>query len=312
MTDGAFAIDEVTVRYGQRTAVDRVSFASPPARITALLGHNGAGKSSLLSVLTTVRAAEAGTVRIFGHNVRREATAARRWLGVVFQEPTLDPELSVERNLWFHARLFGMSRADAQVRIAASLMSFGLADRARTEVGELSGGLARRVEIVRALLHGPGLLVLDEPTAGLDPGTRRQVWDDLRRLRRDAGVAVLYSTHYMEEAEFADQIVILNEGRVVRRGTPAELKAGLAAASIELSTHDDDLACGRLAAAGYDATRQAAGVVVRCDDPERHVAVVVGAAGVDVRTVAVRRPTMDDVYLEAGAASTRARNGSHA
>jgi ABC-2 type transport system ATP-binding protein len=241
-------------------------------------------------VLTTVRRPDGGTVRIFGNDVCEAPTAAHRWLGVVFQEPTLDPDLSVEGNLWFHARLFGMSRAQAQSRIAAMLTSFGLAERARDDAGDLSGGLARRVEVARALLHAPGLVILDEPTAGLDPGTRRLVWDDLRRLRRDAGVAVLYSTHYMDEAELADEIVILNEGRVVRRGTPAELKADLALSSIALATCDDAGACTRLAAAGFDATLDDDdGVVfVRCDHPERHVAVVVGAAGADVRWVEVR------------------------
>ena len=298
MSANAFAIEDVTVRYGERVAVDRVSFSSPRARVTALLGHNGAGKSSLLSVLTTVRRPDGGTVRIFGADVTCAPTEARRRLGVVFQEPTLDRDLSVERNLWFHARLFGVERAAARARIAALLAAFDLAERARDRAGDLSGGLARRVEVARAMLHGPGLMVLDEPTAGLDPATRRVVWADLLRLCRETGVAILFATHDMNEAELADEIVILNEGRVVRRGTPAELKAGLAASSIVLSTSDDAGACARLAAAGFDATCGGEGVVVRCARPEGHVAVVVGAAGSDVRSVAVRHPTMDDVYID--------------
>lgn len=302
----AFDVRGLVVRYGRVTAVHGVDISSPPGRITALLGPNGAGKSSLMGVLSTASHPDAGTVRIFGHDVRRAPTAARRALGLVFQERTLDKELSVERNLWFHARLFGMRRADARERIALMLDLFGLADRRRQPVEELSGGLARRVEIARALLHRPGLLLLDEPTNGLDPSARGAVWRDLTRLRDELGVTVLYSTHYMDEAEYADEIVILRRGRVVRQGSAARLKSSLDSSRIVVASADDRLAARQLRAAGFDPLTEADGVAVHCADPEARIADVVRALDVPALSVSVRHPSMNDVYLAAADEKTDA------
>ncbi|MFF9814337.1 ABC transporter ATP-binding protein [Streptomyces sp. NPDC014006] len=293
----AFDVRGLVVRYGRVTAVDGVDISSPPGRITALLGPNGAGKSSLMGVLSTASRPDAGSVRIFGHDVRQAPTAARRALGLVFQERTLDKELSVERNLWFHARLFGMRRADARERITLMLDLFGLADRRRQPVEELSGGLARRVEIARALLHRPGLLLLDEPTNGLDPSARGAVWADLTRLRDELGVTVLYSTHYMDEAEYADEIVIMRQGRVVRQGSAARLKSSLDSSRIVVASGDDRLAADQLRAAGFDPLTEPDGIAVHCADPEGRIADVVRALDVPGLTVSVRHPSMNDVYL---------------
>ena len=295
----AFELTDLVVRYGKVCAVDGVSISSPPGRITALLGPNGAGKSSLLGVLSTASRPDAGTVRIFGHDVLSAPMAARRRLGLVFQERTLDKELSVERNLWFHARLFGMKRADARARIDLMLDLFGLTDRRRQPIEELSGGLARRVEIARALLHRPGLIILDEPTNGLDPAARATVWDDLLRLRDRLGVTVLYSTHYMDEAEYADEIVILQKGRVVRQGSLATLKSSLDSSRIVVSCADDEVAARQLRAAGFEPLIEPGGVAVHCADPEARIAEVVRALDVPGLTVAVRHPSMNDVYLAA-------------
>ncbi|MGW0186556.1 ABC transporter ATP-binding protein [Streptomyces sp. NPDC003362] len=297
----AYEVRGLVVRYGKVTAVRGVDVSSPPGRITALLGPNGAGKSSLLRVLSTAARADAGSVRIFGHDVRRSPMAARRALGLVFQERTLDKELSVERNLWFHARLFGMRRADARGRIALMLELFGLQDRARRPVEELSGGLARRVEIARALLHRPGLLLLDEPTNGLDPSARSAVWADLTRMRDELGVTVLYSTHYMDEAEYADEIVIMRDGRVVRQGSAARLKSSLDSSRIVVASADDALAAAQLRAAGFAPLTGPDGIAVHCPDPESRVADVVRALDVPGLTLSVRHPSMNDVYLAAAA-----------
>ncbi|MFJ9418980.1 ABC transporter ATP-binding protein [Streptomyces sp. NPDC101227] len=298
-TPPAFEVAGLVVRYGKLTAVQEVSLASAPGRITALLGPNGAGKSSLLRVLSTAARPDGGSVRIFGHDVREAPMAARRRLGLVFQERTLDKELSVERNLWFHARLFGMKRGDARARIDLMLELFGLADRRRDPVEELSGGLSRRVEIARALLHRPGLIILDEPTNGLDPAARSAVWADLLRLRAELGVTVLYSTHYMDEAEYADDIVILQKGRVVRRGSVDRLKSGLDSSRIVVSCADNDAAARQLRAVGFDPLLGAEGVSVHCADPETRIAEVVRALDVPGLTVSVRHPSMNDVYLAA-------------
>ncbi|MGW1143914.1 ABC transporter ATP-binding protein [Streptomyces sp. NPDC002454] len=295
----AFEMSDLVVRYGKVTAVHGVSLHSAPGRITALLGPNGAGKSSLLRVLSTAAEPDGGTVRVFGHDVRRAPMAARRRLGLVFQERTLDKELSVGRNLWFHARLFGMRRDDARDQITLMLDLFGLSDRRHQPIEELSGGLARRVEIARALLHRPGLIVLDEPTNGLDPSARATVWKDLLRLRDELGVTVLYATHYMDEAEYADQIVILRNGRVVRQGGVDELKSGLESSRIVVTCTDETRAVDQLRTAGLQPLVERDGVVIHCTAPETRIAEVVRALDVEGLTISVRHPSMNDVYLAA-------------
>jgi ABC-2 type transport system ATP-binding protein len=293
----AFEVTGLVVRYGTVTAVDHLSLSSPPGRITAVLGPNGAGKSSLLKALSTVLRPTSGAVRVFGHDVSAEPLLVRRQIGLLFQERVLDVELSVRQNLWFHARLFGMSRSQSWGRIDELLDSFGLSERRDQAVSELSGGLSRRVEIARALLHKPGLLILDEPTTALDPEARRMVWNDLRRLRRELGVTVLYSTHYMDEVEFADDIVIVHNGQVVRRGSPVQMRTSLSCSKLLLSTQDDETALRWLVAAGFDAVAESGGLAIRCAEPEKQVALVVQAAVVPVLTVSVHHPSMDDVYL---------------
>ncbi|ETK34057.1 ABC transporter ATP-binding protein [Microbispora sp. ATCC PTA-5024] len=303
MTVPAFELSDLTVRYGPVTAVDGVSAGSAPGLVTALLGPNGAGKSSLLRVLSTVAPPSSGTARVFGHDTRAEPLAARRRIGLVFQERALDTDLSAEQNLRFHARLFGVGRARAAEDILVLLERFGLAGRGRDRVETLSGGLARRLEIARALLHRPGLLILDEPTNGLDPEARQTVWDDLIRLRSELGVTVLYSTHYMDEAELADQIIILSEGRVAGFGSPGRLKSELRSSRIVLVTHDDDTVLARLAEAGFDAVIDSDGVAVRCREPESRMAEVIRAAGPLVRAASVHHPSMNDVFLAHTAAN---------
>jgi ABC-2 type transport system ATP-binding protein len=293
----AFDVRDLVVRYSGRTAVDGVSLSAPPGEIVALLGPNGAGKSTLLKALSTAVAPDSGRIEVFGHDVSAEPVAARRRIGMVFQEQTLDADLPVERNLWFHARLFGLPRARARARIDEVLARFGLADRRRDPVEQLSGGLARRLEIARALLHSPGLLILDEPTTGLDPDVRRAVWADLARLRDEERVTVLYATHYLAEAELADSVAIIHNGLKVRSGAPAVLKAELAATALFLSTSDNPAATAELVRAGFDASAAPDGVLVRCARPERRIAEVVRAVTVPVTEVALREPSLDDVYF---------------
>lgn len=295
----AFALQDIMVRYGRTIAVDSVSFSAPPGSLTALLGPNGAGKSSLLRVVSTAERPGSGRIHIFGHNVATEPMRARRRLGLVFQERTLDKELSIDRNLWFHAHLFGMRRTDAAARIDHLLTLFGLTANRRKSVEKLSGGTARRVELVRALLHRPDLLILDEPTTGLDPESRRLLWRDLLRLRDEMGVTTLYSTHYMDETEHADNILIMAGGRVGQSGSPAELKEELDSSGIRLSTTDNERALQRLRLAGFDVRWHGDDLLVRCVEPETRIAEVITISQVSVTAVSVSRPSMDDVYLAA-------------
>jgi ABC-2 type transport system ATP-binding protein len=303
--DPAVDVAGVTIRYGAVPAVRDLWVRVEQREIVALLGPNGAGKSSLLRALCALQKVHTGTVRVFGADVDRDPMRVRQHLGVVFQEPTLDRDLSVARNLRFHARLYGVPRSHTSRRIAELLEGFGLSDRAGTAVQELSGGLARRVELARAMLHRPRLLVLDEPTTALDPESRAATWRDLARLRDLFGLTIVYSTHYLDEAEYADRILIVREGELIRDGAPTALKTALNASFVHLVTSDDEAAAHALTRAGHLVTRGPDGLRIPTERPEDTVAVLVMACAVPVRSVSVQHPTLDDVFLAALLAPSR-------
>jgi ABC-2 type transport system ATP-binding protein len=219
----ALAVERVTHAYGARVALDDVSFSVAPGSFCVLLGLNGAGKSTLFSVITHLYAPRAGAVRIFGHDVARASGAALACLGVVFQQRTLDPDLSVEQNLAYHAALQGMTRPERRERQKILLERVGLADRARDKARHLSGGQMRRIEIARALLHQPRLVLLDEPTAGLDIKARADILTIARRLTRDDGVGILWTTHLVDEVMPDDHVVVLHKGKVCADSTCREI-----------------------------------------------------------------------------------------
>jgi ABC-2 type transport system ATP-binding protein len=211
----ALAVERVSHAYGARKALDDVSFAVQPATFVVLLGLNGAGKSTLFSIVTHLYASKAGAVRIFGHDVARESGAALADLGVVFQRRTLDPDLTVEQNMLYQGALHGLGRGEARARSRDLIARVGLADRVHDRVRTLSGGQMRRVEIARALLHGPRLVLLDEPTAGLDIRARADILTLVRRLVAEGHVGVLWTTHLVDEVRAEDSVVVLHKGRVL-------------------------------------------------------------------------------------------------
>jgi len=220
----ALAVDGVSHSYGRRRALEEVTFAIAPASFTVLLGLNGAGKSTLFSLVTRLFATQRGAIRIFGHDVARAPGEALRILGVVFQPRTLDLDLSVIQNLTYHAALHGIGKREARGRAAEGLARIGLADRMRDKVRDLSGGQMRRVEIARALLHRPRLLVLDEPTVGLDIKARADILAHVRGLVAQEGVCVLWATHLVDEIAETDDLIILHKGRMLAHGpVPAVL-----------------------------------------------------------------------------------------
>ena len=238
----ALAVDAVSHSYGNRRALDTVSFTVGPGSFTALLGLNGAGKSTLFSLITRLFFMQAGHVSIFGHDIGRAPGEALRRMGVVFQPRTLDLDLSVIQNLQYHAALQGIGRREALTRAGDVLARMGLADRPRSKVRDLSGGQMRRLEIARALLHAPRLLLLDEATVGLDVRARAEILGHVRDLVTQQGIGVLWATHLLDEIVPGDDLVILHQGRVLAKG-------GVAQVTAQAGAHDLPAAFAQLTAA---------------------------------------------------------------
>jgi ABC-2 type transport system ATP-binding protein len=228
----AFAIDALGHRFGPRRVLKDVSFSIAPGDFTVLLGLNGAGKTTLFSLATRLYAQSEGTIRIFGMDIRERMLECLRQMGIVFQQPTLDLDLSVEQNLNYHCALHGLSRGDAAKRIAAEIERVGLVDQRRDKTRQLSGGQRRRIEIARALLHQPRLLLLDEPTVGLDIASRQFMLDHVRRLCRDEGLAALWATHLIDEVGEGARVVVLHKGEVLADGAAAQLLGQMRASSM--------------------------------------------------------------------------------
>ena len=294
----AVRIDRLSKSFGDLQAVNNVSFEVAPGEVFAFLGPNGAGKSTTIKMLCTLATPTSGRATIAGWDVVRNQAEVRRKIGLVFQEQTLDDQLTAEENLKFHAVLYGVASRQIPEQITRALRLVALEDRRADLVSTFSGGMARRLEIARGLLHAPSVLFLDEPTVGLDPQTRARIWGDVRRLRNSEGVTVFFSTHYMDEAEYADRIAIIDHGEIVAIDTPAALKAAVGRDVVRLSTADDMEAARRLAAdpdVEVDPTDQ--GLVARVLDGERAVPRLLAAIDLPVQSVSVHKPTLDDVFL---------------
>ena len=231
-TVAAIAVRHVSHSYGARKALHDVSLTAAPSRFTALLGLNGAGKTTLFSLITRLYDTHEGSIEVLGHPVSREPTKALRLLGVVFQARTLDLDISVMENLLYHAALHGIGVREARRRASAALREIELEDRAKDAVRKLSGGQMRRVEIARALLHQPRVLVLDEPTVGLDVASRSAILRHVRSLVRDKGVAALWATHLLDEIAADDAVVVLHHGLVVAEGTVSDIVAATGTADM--------------------------------------------------------------------------------
>lgn len=227
MAAPAIECESLVVRYGDLVAVDGATFSVEPGKLFGFLGPNGAGKTTTISVLCTLREATSGTVRVAGFDAHRAPAEVRARIGVLFQDPTLDDRLTGRENLALHAAVYGVPRAERAKRLDEAIEMTGLGDAIDRQTRTYSGGMKRRLELARVLMHRPSVLFLDEPTSGLDPQTRRQLWDHLTMLRAREGVTLFLTTHYMEEAERADAVAIIDHGKVVATGTPAELAASL-------------------------------------------------------------------------------------
>jgi ABC-2 type transport system ATP-binding protein len=232
-TAPALRLRDVVKSYGQNRALDGVSLEVRPGELVALLGPNGAGKSTLFQLLSGLFAADSGRIEVMGHDIARDPVPALARLGIVFQQPTLDLELTVTANLMFHAGLHGIPRGVAEARIAQELARLGLAERAHDKAAQLSGGNRRRVELARALLHEPRLLLMDEATVGLDPQSRSDLLALMLTMRTERAVAVLWATHLCDEVVDADRVIVLHRGKVLADTTPLRLVADAGTATIE-------------------------------------------------------------------------------
>jgi ABC-2 type transport system ATP-binding protein len=291
-------VENLTHRYGDRVALSGVNFETKQGAILGLLGPNGGGKSTLFRILSTLAPPQGGSVRIFGADLASEAAAVRRQLGVVFQNPSLDIQLTVRENLMHQGHLYGLSGRALAERIGAAMERFGLADREAQRALELSGGLRRRVEIAKSLLHGPRLLLLDEPSTGLDPGARRDLWSTLESLRSE-GVTILLTTHFMEEGDRCDRLALIDRGTLVGEGSPAGLKEEIGGDVITLDGPDPEALARDLAARFPDLEPQIRDGAVRLERERGHelVARLIEAFPGRVDSVTVARPTLEDVFL---------------
>lgn len=297
LSSPAIQVAGLTKHYGRLEAVRGVSFDVQQGEVFAFLGPNGAGKSTTIKMLCTLARPTSGTATVAGFDVGRQPRGVRQRIGLVFQEQTLDTQLTAEENLRFHAVLYRVPRYEVAERIDRVLDLVDLADRRESKVSTFSGGMARRLEIARALLHTPRVLFLDEPTVGLDPQTRARMWQDVRRLRDEQQVTVFLTTHYLDEAEYADRIAIIDHGEIMACDSPSALKAMVGADTIELATVDDDAALQSLSRAGFDVSATEDGLRVQVANGERAVADVVNQTGVQIRQIRMRRPTLDDVFM---------------
>ena len=298
----AVRIEAIEHAYGGRRALDRVSLEVGTASLACLLGPNGGGKTTLFRVLATLLRPRAGRALVFGHDTVREAAAVRRAIGVVFQAPAVDRRLTVHENLAVHGALHGLSGRTLAAAIAMRLEQFGLHDRSGDLAGRLSGGLLRRVEIAKALLPRPRLLLLDEPSTGLDPGARADLWDHLAALGQRDGVTVLFTTHLLEEAERADRVAILSAGRVVAAGTPRDLTAAIGGEVLVLRPRDGDALALKApieAAAGVEAGVLDGTLRLEAADLHRLVPRIVEAAPGRIDSITLGRPTLFDVFARA-------------
>lgn len=292
------SIRDIVHRYDGRTALNGVSFDVRPAEFFGLLGPNGSGKTTLFRILSTLMIPGGGRALIMGYDAAKNPNALRRQIGVVFQAQSIDPKLSAYENLRHQGHLYGLHGSALKTRIDEMLGRVALADRANDRAETFSGGMQRRLELAKGLLHHPSVLLLDEPTTGLDPGARRDLWQYLRILRDQEHVSILVTTHLMEEAERCDRLAILNEGKLVALGTPADLRHEIGGDVIVLDTQHPE-ALARKIESRFTVTAQVVSGKVRIERENGHrfITDVVEAFPGEIDAVSVSKPTLEDVFI---------------
>ncbi len=299
----AVEINGLTKTFGQQTAVDQVSFNIKRGEVFGLLGPNGAGKTTTLRMMTTLLQPTSGDIKIFGHDGKTESQTVRSLFGLTGQYASVDEDISARDNLMIFSRLNGLSRQEAKVRTTELLEEFSLVNSADKAISNFSGGMRRRLDLAVSLITRPALIFLDEPTTGLDPRTRTQMWDTIRQLVA-AGSTIVLTTQYLEEAdELADRIAVIDHGKLVSIGTPAELKAQVGGAKLRVEVADDaqaEQARGVMAdtlPATPQVTRNVVEVAIDDINTVAGVLQAITAAGVTMTNMSVEQPSMDDVFF---------------
>jgi len=294
----AVSVEGLVKRYDEVEAVRGIDFEVAAGEIFGFLGPNGAGKSTTINMLCTLVRPSAGAATVAGYDVVSERDDVRRNIGLVFQDTTLDGYLTAEQNLRLHAELYGVPRELVGERMRQVMEMVGLWERRGSLVNTFSGGMKRRLEIARGLLHSPRVLFLDEPTVGLDPQTRSSIWGYIRELKAREDITIFLTTHYMDEAEYCDRIAIMDQGRIIVLDTPQALKAKVGKDRVQIETDDDEAAIAALRERfGIEATVAEGAVTFGVPEGEQFVPRLFAELPVPIRSVSVARPSLDDVFM---------------
>jgi ABC-2 type transport system ATP-binding protein len=294
----AISVRDLAKTFGEIRAVRGVNFEVAMGEVFGFLGPNGAGKTTTINMLCTLAKPTSGEASVAGHDVVTERDDVRRNIGLVFQDPTLDGYLTAAQNLKLHAELYGVQSDLVQPRMRQVMEMVGLWDRKDSVVGTFSGGMRRRLEIARGLMHSPRVLFLDEPTIGLDPQTRRSIWSYIRELKEREEITIFMTTHYMDEAEWCDRIAIMDHGEIVALDSPDALKAGVGTDRVTIHTDDNDAAIAALRRQFEIEAKMIEGAVVfGVSAGEEFVPRLFAEFEMPIRSVSVSRPTLDDVFM---------------
>jgi ABC-2 type transport system ATP-binding protein len=294
----AIVVHDLVKRFGELEAVRGVGFEVAHGEVFGFLGPNGAGKTTTINMLCTLVKPTSGRATVAGHDVVGQRDDVRRSIGLVFQDPTLDSYLTAAQNLKLHAELYGVQRDLVEPRMRQVMTMVGLWDRKDHVVGTFSGGMRRRLEIARGLMHSPRVLFLDEPTIGLDPQTRRSIWSYIAELKASEEITIFMTTHYMDEAEWCDRIAIMDHGEIVALDTPETLKEAVGTDRIMIHTDDNDAAIAALSERfGIEAQVAEGTVIFGVSSGEEFVPRLFAELGIPIKSVSVSRPSLDDVFM---------------
>jgi len=299
MSEYIIEVENLTKKYGDLTAVNNVSFTVKPGEIFGFLGPNGAGKTTTINILCTLTKPTSGRASIAGLDVVHRQSQVRQMIGLVFQDPSLDERLSALQNLRFHALVYSVPASVREQRIEQFLKMMELWDKRHNKVQTFSGGMKRRLELARGLLHHPRVLFLDEPTLGLDPQTRNRMWEYILELRRQEATTIFLTTHYMDEAENADRIAVIDYGKLIAMDTPAKLKRMVGKDIVSLKTDDNDKAMAEISRRyQIEARRDGDGLCFEVANGEEFLPVLLREFSTLIVSVSMRRPSLDDVFLK--------------